>query len=441
MLIKRIGIVLLSLAAFYTGRAQLVFNSVEEVWKYADQHSIAIQTAKHEIDKSDYTRKQAYDSLLPKISANGTYTDNLSLQTTLIPAEFLGGQPGTYFPVQFGQQYVYAGSITAQAPLLNLQNWFSVRIARQTEEMNKDSLASARKNIYQQIANQYYSYLLMQEAARIADQTTTIADSVFQLTNNKFQQGSINQADVDNAKLNFERAQQTQITADYQMAVAKNNIKSLLGLSVNDSIQFSASLQNNLQVDTGNSFQTDPSIQMAWHKAQISLSQYKQANSAFAPTLNILYSYTQQRFDNTFEPFTNAKDSRAWFLGQYWGLQLNVPIFNGGYRLYQSKKSKITYKENMDLYESAKKQSAINDENIKLNYQKAVAVLDKAKDVMDLSFDNYQHISYRYDAGVAALGDRLNAFKDYIDYQNQYLNSLSDMLVQLYQIKIREQSF
>ncbi len=60
---------------------------------------------------------------------------------------------------------------------------------------------------------------------------------------------------------------------------------------------------------------------------------------------------------------------------------------------------------------------------------------------MKLSFDNYKHISYRYDAGMAAIDERLNAFKDYIDYQNQYLNSLSDMLVQLYQIKIRQQSF
>ena len=95
----------------------------------------------------------------------------------------------------------------------------------------------------------------------------------------------------------------------------------------------------------------------------------------------------------------------------------------------------------MDQYEYAQKQSAINDENLRLNYQKAKAVLGKTQDVMNLSFDNYQHISYRYDAGIAPLEDRLNAFKDYIDYQNQYLNSLSDMLVQLYQVKLRQQSF
>jgi len=60
---------------------------------------------------------------------------------------------------------------------------------------------------------------------------------------------------------------------------------------------------------------------------------------------------------------------------------------------------------------------------------------------MKLSFDNYSHISNRYEAGIEPIENRLTAFKDYIDYQNQYLNSLSDMLVQLYQVKIRQQAF
>jgi len=118
-----------------------------------------------------------------------------------------------------------------------------------------------------------------------------------------------------------------------------------------------------------------------------------------------------------------------------------VPIFTGGSRLFQSRRNKIAYDESVMQYEIAQKQSAINDENIRLNYQKAAAVLSKSEDVMNLSFDNFSHISDRYMEGIAPLDDRLNAFKDYIDYQNQYLNSLSDLLVQLYQVKIRQVNF
>lgn len=117
------------------------------------------------------------------------------------------------------------------------------------------------------------------------------------------------------------------------------------------------------------------------------------------------------------------------------------PLFTSGNRYFQSRKNKIAIDQSREQYENAKNQSSINDENIKLNYQRAVAVLGKTKNVMELSFDNYRHVSNRHLSGIASIDERLTAFKDFIDYQNQYLNSLSDMLVQLYMVKIRQQSF
>src|SRR5699024_10721646 len=98
----------------------------------------------------------------------------------------------------------------------------------------KDSLASTRKNVYMQIATQYYSYLLMQEAARLADETAKVADSVSQSVTNKYKEGTLNEANADIAKINLARAEQTQISAQYQMRSARNNLKALLGFAVGD---------------------------------------------------------------------------------------------------------------------------------------------------------------------------------------------------------------
>lgn len=422
--------------------AQVVFNSLEDVWKYADAHNITIRTAGFEADKAIYARKQAYGTLLPQVNATGSFTDNLALQTTLIPSDFLpNGTPGAYREVQFGQQYVYAGGLNAQLSILNLQNWYNAKIARQTEEINKDSVANTRKTIYQQIATQYYSYLLMQEAYRISTTSAGIADSVLQSTQNKFRQGTLSEANVDIAKLNAERAQQNQLSALYQVIIAKNNIRSLLGMSVNDSLTISARLDNGFDIAESGSFAEDPVIRIARMKEQISLSQYRNTNSAFLPTLNLTYNFSAQRFGNTFEPFARDTGTKAFFPSQYWMLQASLPIFTGGSRMYASRRNKIAYNESKEQYESIRRQSAINDENLVLNYRKALAVLLKAQSIMNLSFDNYRHVSNRYEAGIVSFDDKLSAFKDYLDYQNQYLNSLSDLLVQTYQVKIRMHSF
>lgn len=437
---KKPGILIALFVLCYASDAQ-TFGSLEEVWKYADVHNITIRSAKYEVDKAGYAKKQSYSTLLPQVNATGSYTDNIALQTTLIPTEVLGGPPASYKTLQFGQQFVYAGGISAQMSILNLQNWYNARIAQQTEELNQVSLANNKKSVYQQIATQYYSFLLMQEAYNLAEQAVNIADSVFLSVSSKYKNGTVNEANVDLSKLNLERAQQNQVSARYQMLTAQNNLKALLNLSIKDSLVIKATLADNLQVEPAGSFQEDPAIKLALYQEKISLSQYRASISTFAPTINILYNYATQRFDKVFEPFSGATGVAAWFPSQYWSLQASIPLFTSGGRLFQAKKNKIAWAESEEQFENAQKQSAINDENIRLNYLKAVAVLSKAKDVMNLSFDNYTHISYRYEAGIESIETRLSAFKDYIDYQNQYLNSLSDMLVQLYQVKIRQQSF
>src|SRR5579872_6860634 len=76
--------------------AQMVFRSVEDIWRYADTHNITIRTAKYETDKAFYSNLQSYSSILPQASLTGSFTDNTALQTTLIPAEIFGGPAGTY---------------------------------------------------------------------------------------------------------------------------------------------------------------------------------------------------------------------------------------------------------------------------------------------------------------------------------------------------------
>ena len=422
----------------FTARAQPVFRTVEDLWAYADDHNVTIRIAQYDAKKAALGRRQSYSAIMPLISASGTYTDNMSLQTTLLPGIIVGKPDGTYIPVQFGQKYIYNAGITAQLDVLNLQSWFSIQTARIAAEMSRDSLAFTKKNVYQQIATQYYSILLMKEAARLARESEQISDSVYQSVTNKFNEGTIGKANVDVAKINLERAQQTTITSQYQMQTAKNTLKALLEMPVTDSLNIEAVLQNVVDNGTTSSFNEDPSVKLAYDAMRISINQYRSVKSNFIPTLTASYSNSTQQNDNKFEPLSN---NVPWYPSQFWSLRASWTLFNGGSRYYQTKRNGIAVDQRKLQYESAKKQADVNDENLRLNYRKAQLVLAKTDDVMKLSFDNYTHISNRYNAGLASIEDRLNAFSDYINYQNQYLNSLSDMLVQLYQVKIRQQKF
>lgn len=417
-------------------QGQIVFNTVEDIWRYADAHNVNIRNAGYEVDKAHATKKQSYLAFLPQVNATAQFVDNTSLPTTLIPAVIFGGPEGSFRAIQFGTQYIYTAGVTAQMDIVNLQTWYNTRIAKESEELNRASLGNAKKAAYQQIATQYYSYLLNKEAERLATQSVLITDSVLQSVTNKFAEGSLSLASVDLAQLNNERAQQTEIAAQYQMLTAANTLKGLLNLSVQDSLVMASPMKGDLNAMAQGEFSEDPAIVYAARQANVSLGTYKAAKAGFAPTLSLLYSNTTQHNDNTFTPLGNGL---IWYPAQYWSLKATWNIFTAGTRWLQTQRGRINYYESELQLDNAKKQSAINDENIRLSYQKALAVSTKTKSVMNLSYDNYRHISNRYDEGLASLEERLNAYSDYISYQNLYLNSLSDMLVQLYLIKIRQQ--
>lgn len=421
------------------GWGQTTFNTLEDVWQYADAHNTTIKNATYEVRKAERTVQQSYMDFLPDVNANAAYTDNLTIQTTLIPAVIFGGPEGVYRPVQFGQKYTYNAGFTAQLDLVNIQTWHNARIAKETEALNRALLSNTRKNTYQQIATQYYACILYSEALQLAEKSAEIADSMYMAVDNRYNEGTVGMPNLDIAKLNSERAQQTLITATYQLLSSRNMLKGLLGMDIKDSIVIGQLLRATSTTVSQEAFKEDPTVGLAYHQTRLNRDRFKASNAGMYPTLAVLYSNNTQQFDNTFRPLDAG--GPAWFPASYWSLRAQWNIFNGGNRWLQSQKNKLSYLQSREDEAQARRQSAINDDNLRLNYTKTVLLYTKAESIMNLSYDNYMHLTRRYNEGIASLDDRLRAFTDYINYQNQYLNSLSEMLVQLYHIKLRQQSF
>ena len=55
MMLRRYTLLLLLLATGIAAQAQTVFSSLEDLWKYADDHNNNIKAAKYEVDKNVYT--------------------------------------------------------------------------------------------------------------------------------------------------------------------------------------------------------------------------------------------------------------------------------------------------------------------------------------------------------------------------------------------------
>jgi outer membrane protein TolC len=423
------------------GDAQVILRSVEDAWHYADEHNVTIRIADYELLKARKARTQSKLAFLPTVSANASATDNLNLPVTIIPVGALraalgtGGPADVVAPIKFGLQYINVAGATGQLDVVNPQTWYNVRTAKETEALNRASVADAKKQAYQAIANEYYGFLLNREAERLAGLSLAVSDSVSQSVSAKYTEGLLNQANVDVAQLNTERARQTYILSHYQARTSLNTLKGLLNLSVDDSLYIEGTLRENVQPVSHKEFEEDPAIAVANYQAKVNYSQYKSVRATVIPTVSVFYNNTITQSSNVFQPFSSVNS----FPASYFALRANWNIFTAGSRWLQVQRSKISYLESLAQFDNVQKQSAINDANLWLSYEKTSAVFDNAEKIMNLSYDNYKHISDRYAEGLSSIEERLDAFTDYITYQNRFIIAASDMLVQLYLIKIRQQ--
>lgn len=422
-----------------TLHAQQTFRSLEEVWAFAEEHNIQVATGKGNQEIAKKNIGLAYGALLPVVTATGTFTDNIQIQPTLVPAELFGGEPGTFKEEQFGKRYVYNAGLTAQIDILKVQSWFEIKSARYGYEFAAHSLTKTKYDLYSQIANACYTSQLMDEASVLSSENLNIAQETYQTLSRKYSEGQVNEVTINNAQINLKKAEINLSTARQNKLTALNTLKQLLGLLPNDSLRLKLNVAIPA-IDTEEmqfSSYSRSEVRMAQSDMLISKANWQAAIASYAPTLSIVYAAgTQVAGDDPFS-FNNTSTLPQ----QYWGLRLSMPILAGNSRSFQNTKARIEYKTKKSQYESAVATTEINDQNLVAAYHNASTAFYKSKEILELYKQNDLHANRKMNEGMISVDERLRTYQDYVTYQNEYLQAMAGYFIQYYSVKIRQKTF
>ena len=88
--------------------------TLEQAIAFGEKNNRNIQKANLEIRKAYKDQWSTIAIGLPQISANANYQNFLELPTSLIPAQFFGGNEGDFAEVQFGTPQTMTAGVTIQ---------------------------------------------------------------------------------------------------------------------------------------------------------------------------------------------------------------------------------------------------------------------------------------------------------------------------------------
>ncbi|MGL6179795.1 MAG: TolC family protein [Tannerellaceae bacterium] len=420
-IIKRL-IVLLCFPCMLYSQERIQILDFDSLWSLVEQRNPSLAVYKLNVQIAEDNKYAARSFLLPSITASASGQNNFKIQTTVIQGKFLG-QPNETFYAQFNSKINYAAGLTLNYSLFD---WQSITRKRQAE--NYVNVQEAQEMYFlqtlkNQTASLFYQALVLRMALDISIADMELTDSIVAIMQRKYDEGVVALIDLNQAKINNSTVEQNKLTSENLLDSGINQLKILLGLSVEETLSLDVELPF---LPAGTSLFLGEDKQLYTYPFMIKDAEhsYKSQWRQNMPRLSFDAYYGANMYNSALSGFTFK--SSQWHPQQYIGLSLTIPVFTGLNTLYNTKAAK----KNVDVmevqYDAARKQSGLNDRLLLESIVRKRASVEKAYESFRLYGENISLYHAQFNEGALELKVFLTYFQDYLTAQNSYLSQLSD---------------
>lgn len=404
--------------------------SLEEAQQYAMQHSYVLHNTRQDIAKA---QKEVWKTItigLPQVSGSANYNMFLNLPVSLIPGEFFGGEPGTYMPVKFGQDYNSDFGFTVSQLIFDGSYIVGVGSSQIYLNLAKQASEKTEIDIREAVAQAYYLVLIGLENKKVMEENLVNVTKLYTETKAYFDNGFREEQDVDQMRLMVKNAENEVVKAEREITVAKVVLKYVMGYEMEKDIDLSDALENflvPLMATTPSGFDISGHIdyRLANTNWQVSEKLLKLEKSAFLPRLSGFYSYSKTSYGNQANLF---KQGVSWYPSSLMGFQLSVPLFNSGQKMFKVNQAKIE----LDKAETQRKLAEVT---LQKDYLTAVADLESAleklgndKENRELAEKILEKSKIKFNNGITSSTELSQIETQYIQSYGAYIGSTLQVL-------------
>tara|TARA_Y200000002_G_scaffold169260_1_gene139593 strand:- start:6899 stop:8248 length:1350 start_codon:yes stop_codon:yes gene_type:complete len=413
-------------------QSEVVSLSIEDAVKYGIENNRNLKNAEREIQMAYQERWKTIAIGLPNVSLDLNYLNNLELPTSLIPAEFFGGNKGDFSEIQFGTEQTAIGSVRMEQLLFD-GSWlvgleYSKIFLATSENFYEKTLLEVREAIvklYSLVATLNEGISLLENNLKNFKKDL---NEVIELYKNGFQE----KENVEQIRITLAQAELSLLQAIKTRDNQLNLLKLVLGLNINDELVLITSLDNFIgnNVVFANSFEDfdtgkNVDIKISQNMFDTKRIEYKLEKSKQLPKISGFVSGTYTGYNNEFN-FTDK--SQSWFGSSVIGVNLEIPLFNANRMNVSSQKAKIAMekaKSNLEEQEERTQAEVIQKLN---DYQLANKSLSVNEQNMNLAISIEDKNSIKFFEGLVSSFELRQAQIQLLDSQQKYLNSVIELI-------------
>ena len=296
--------------------------TLDKALEIALDENPTIKVAAEEIALKKVASKEAWQSLLPEASLNGSLDHTIkAAEMKLNDMSFKRGQDGT--------NTANAG-LSINLPLFAPAVYRAMSMTKTDIELAVEKSRASELDLINQVTKAYYQLMLAQDSYEVLQGSYKLAEDNFNVVNAKYQQGAVSEFDKISAEVQMRSIKPNEISAANAVTLAKLQLKVLMGITADVDIKTDDNLTNYESMLFANQLkEEDMSLDNNTAMKQFELNMklleknVKSLRTNFIPTLSMSFSYQYQSLYNpniNFFDYTWSNSSSLMF-------NLSIPLY------------------------------------------------------------------------------------------------------------------
>ena len=406
--------------------------TLSEAIAYAKKNNSQAINADRDIALAKLKKWETTAMGLPQINAGIDYQNNLVIQKSVVPAEFFGGQPGTFQAVEFGTKHVGTGRATLSQLIFDGSYLVALQASKAYLEYFQNYKVKTDNDLTFDIVKSYSNILLLEESIKILEKNKKTLDKNYFEANETYKNGFIEEENVEQISITLSTTQNQLKNNKRVRDIALNMLKIQMGMPLENQIILADKLEDlatkqeilkNKESEFNKTAHIDYVIGL--NNVEKNRLLVKLEKSKSLPTLSLSLNTGYNAFSNDFTFFNNTQQ---YFNFTNIGASLNIPIFSSFARRSRTQQAKIEYDKSKDLLKDIDRMLTLEHQKLKSEFDFCIEELNTNKNNLKLAerIENKQQIKFK--EGLSTSFEFSEAQRQLYGAQQFYLQSLVNLV-------------
>lgn len=398
------------------------------------ENNLTLQQKQQDIHIAEIGQSENRHKLIPVIQGYANFVHNVERATSVTDGSNLSKLLGVDAPYMVGKglDFQTTGGFQLSMPLYNQTLYTGIQIADKMKEISEASYEKAKEDLTVEISKLYYLAQTTAKQIELIRSNIGRMESLKSITSAFYDNDMALKVDVQRVDINLEnlRTQLTNAEAMYEQQL--NLLRYTLDFAPDTPILLST-LKGYIDYDDSyllSGLSPDLyELQLLNMQSEVLQKQKKMINQGYLPTLSLVGATQWTAFTDKFENYFHTHPTNKWYNHTYWGLQLNVPIFDGLAKRNKSRKVAAQYTQLQTTIADTEKKLQTQYQNSLNDWHNNIRNAERQRENYRLAESVYLVTSDQYKEGVASMSDLLQDEMRMTEAQNGYISALYKYMV------------